>query len=56
MNRPITNSVSPRKGQIARPVLLACLIALSGCSTFKPPQISYDADIPPLPDPPSLGG
>ena len=33
--------------------LLACLVALSGCTTFKPPQISYDADIPPLPNPPS---
>lgn len=54
MNRPITNSVSPRMDKIARPVLLACLVALSGCTTFKPPQISYDADIPPLPNPPSL--
>ena len=38
----------------ARPVLLTCMIALSGCTTFKPPQISYDADVPPLSSPPSL--
>ena len=25
-------------------------IALSGCTTFKPPQISYDAEVPPSPD------
>jgi P-type conjugative transfer protein TrbG len=49
VNGPITNSVNPRI--VARLVLLACLVALSGCTTFKPPQISYDADIPPLPNP-----
>jgi P-type conjugative transfer protein TrbG len=54
VNRPIAKSASPRMGKIARPVLLVCTIALSGCTTFKPPQISYDADIPPLPNPPSL--
>jgi type IV secretion system protein VirB9 len=41
-------------GKIARPVLLICIVALSGCTTFKPTQISYDTDIPPLPNPPSL--
>ena len=35
-------------------MLLVCIVALSGCTTFKPPQISYDADVPPLPSPPSL--
>ena len=25
-------------------------LALSGCTTFKPPQISYDDDVPPSPD------
>ena len=29
-------------------------VTLGGCSTFKPPQIAYDADVPPLPDPPAL--
>src|SRR6266404_5771652 len=36
------------------PVLLVCMLALSGCTTFKPPQISYDDDVPLLPKPPSL--
>jgi P-type conjugative transfer protein TrbG len=37
-----------------RPILLGCMLALSGCTTFKPPQISYDDDVlPPLPGPPS---
>jgi type IV secretion system protein VirB9 len=35
-------------------VLLACAVALSGCTSFKPPQITYDDDIPPLPTPPAL--
>ena len=29
------------------------LLALSGCTTFKPPQISYDDDVPPSPDLPA---
>ena len=35
-----------------KPVHLALLltVALSGCTTFKPPQISYDDDVPPSPD------
>ena len=37
-------------------MLLVCLVALSGCTTFKPPQISYDADVPPLPIRRSSGG
>jgi type IV secretion system protein VirB9 len=34
------------------PVGLALLVvfALSGCTTFKPPQISYDDEVPPSPD------
>ena len=28
--------------------------SLGGCSAFKPPLIAYDADVPPLPDPPAL--
>jgi type IV secretion system protein TrbG len=34
--------------------LLICACALSGCTTFKPPQINYDDEIPPLPDQPQL--
>jgi type IV secretion system protein VirB9 len=35
-----------------RSVRLALLLtaALSGCTTFKPPQISYDDEVPPAPD------
>jgi hypothetical protein len=54
VNGPITKIATPRMDEIMRPVLLACLVALSGCTTFKPPQITYDADIPPVPNPPSL--
>lgn len=35
-------------------VLLACALALSGCTSFKPPQITYDDDIPLLPPTPAL--
>lgn len=33
---------------------LLFVIMLSGCTTFKPPQISYDDDVPPLPNLPAL--
>jgi type IV secretion system protein VirB9 len=32
---------------------LLFLLALSGCTNFKPPQISYDDNVPPSPDLPS---
>nr|WP_051390316.1 P-type conjugative transfer protein TrbG [Bradyrhizobium sp. Ec3.3] len=35
-------------------VLLISITALGGCTTFKPPQIGYDGDVPPLPDPPAV--
>lgn len=42
----------------ARPRLplavLVCVSTLGGCTTFKPPQISYDSEIPPQPDLPAL--
>jgi P-type conjugative transfer protein TrbG len=31
------------------PVLLLSALALAGCATKKPPEFSYDADVPPLP-------
>jgi P-type conjugative transfer protein TrbG len=40
--------------KVMGPILLVCLSAISGCTTFKPPQISYDDDVPPLSSPPSL--
>ena len=42
------------KRSAMHPALLICVLALSGCTTFKPPQISYDDDVPALPGPPSL--
>ncbi|WP_027531670.1 P-type conjugative transfer protein TrbG [Bradyrhizobium sp. WSM3983] len=32
--------------------LLLCSSTLGGCATYIPPQISYDAEVPPLPAPP----
>jgi P-type conjugative transfer protein TrbG len=32
------------------PTLVWCVLALSGCSTFKPPQISFDENVPLFPD------
>ena len=35
-----------------RPAFAAVLLSatmLAGCATYKPPQISYDANVPPLP-------
>jgi P-type conjugative transfer protein TrbG len=33
-----------------RLALLICVSAVTGCTTFKPPQISYDDEPPPLPN------
>lgn len=42
----------------ARPRLplavLVCVSTLGGCTTFKPPQISYDSELPPPPELPAL--
>lgn len=32
-----------------RPALFASLLAITGCASTKPPQISYDESVPPLP-------
>jgi P-type conjugative transfer protein TrbG len=37
-----------------RPAIIICLFVLGGCATFKPPQISYDNELPPLPGPAAL--
>lgn len=34
--------------------ILVCVSTLGGCTTFKPPQISYDSELPPPPDLPAL--
>ena len=51
MRKPVPRSIN-LKGIGTRPLRLAFLLvlALSGCTTFKPPQISYDDDVPPSPD------
>lgn len=36
--------------------VLLCATALAGCATYKPPQISYDANVPPLPAAPRTVG
>lgn len=41
-------------GQSAAFALLISVCVLGGCTTFKPPQISYDEEIPPSPDLPAL--
>lgn len=33
-------------------IVLLATTALAGCATFRPPQISYDSDVPALPAPP----
>jgi len=33
----------------ARPAMLIALISIAGCASTKPPQISYDESVPPLP-------
>jgi type IV secretion system protein TrbG len=38
----------------ARRLHVLLVLVLSGCTTFKPPEIAYDNDVPPLPDPPAL--
>lgn len=43
-------SPSFRKSALALALLSATTLA--GCATYKPPQISYDNDVPPLPTPP----
>ena len=43
----------PSARNVMGPILLVCILAFSGCVTVKPPQISYDDDVPPLPSPPS---
>ncbi|MGY4596947.1 P-type conjugative transfer protein TrbG [Bradyrhizobium sp. GM22.5] len=43
--------VTPRRAFLS--VLLLCSSALGGCATYIPPEISYDAEVPPLPAPPA---
>jgi len=51
---PAPMSVNTKGFVTPRRLHLLLVLALSGCTTFKPPQISYDDDVPPLPDLPAL--
>ena len=35
------------------PLVLAIALVLSGCATYRPPEINYDDDVPSLPTPPA---
>lgn len=59
LKRPIPNSrvnstwfefVTAKRAFLS--ALLLCSSALGGCATYRPPEISYDAEVPPLPEPP----
>ncbi len=51
----MTATLRPAKIQQGlRPLVLICVCALGGCATFKPPQISYDDELPPLSNPAEL--
>lgn len=54
MRASIPTSADPRSFVTPRRLHLLFVLALSGCTTFKPPQISYDDDVPPLPNVPAL--
>jgi len=49
MSAPLRMAGAPafRKSALAMMMLSATMLA--GCATFKPPTISYDSDVPPLP-------
>jgi len=51
----IPGGVAPNLRKTKRAIVLAYLIGLSGCITSPPPQLSYDDDVPPLPDLPLAG-
>ena len=45
--------INPKCGASASRLALLFALALSGCTAFKPPQVSYDDDVPPPPDLPA---
>ena len=50
MRKPVPRSVGLKCNGAPIGLALLSALALSGCTTFKPPQISYDDDVPPSPD------
>ncbi|WP_179734521.1 P-type conjugative transfer protein TrbG [Bradyrhizobium sp. IAR9] len=47
LNSPRSEFVGSKRALLS--VLLLCSSALGGCATYIPPEISYDAEVPPLP-------
>jgi P-type conjugative transfer protein TrbG len=50
VRNPVPRSIGPKCNGTPVSLVLLFVLALSGCTTFKPPQISYDDDAPPSPD------
>lgn len=53
MSTSLRMSGSPAFRKSALAMMLLSATMLAGCATFKPPTISYDSDVPPLPDVPA---
>ena len=49
MSAPRRRPGSPAVRKSALAMVLLSATMLAGCATFKPPSISYDSDVPPLP-------
>ena len=49
MSTSLRTSGSPAFRKSALAMMLLSATMLTGCATFKPPTISYDSDVPPLP-------
>ena len=50
MRKPVPRSAHPEWKRAPLRLAFLLTVALSGCTTFKPPQISYDDEVPPSPD------
>ncbi|MBG6200173.1 type IV secretion system protein VirB9 [Labrenzia sp. EL_13] len=56
MKMAFRKPVFPAFRNAASAALLLCATALAGCAAYTPPQISYDANVPPLPAVPRTVG
>ncbi len=50
MRTPVPRSAHPKDKRALLRLAVLFTFALSGCTTVKPPQISYDDEVPPSPD------
>jgi P-type conjugative transfer protein TrbG len=50
VKKPAPSSVGLKRNDTSVCLVLLFTVALSGCTTVKPPQISYDDELPPSPD------